>query len=228
MLLLAFDTAGPQCAVALASGRPDSFEILVGAERLLRGHAERLMPMIETALEQSGLVFEDVERIAVTTGPGSFTGVRVGVAAARGLGLALAIPVVGIGSLDALACAAVESHGCGTAVAVLNARRDEVYALVQDIASARVLRGPAVFRVEELAGALASCPRPLILTGAGAPLLFSVLDEPGLEVIGTADAPEMANVAALGFRAAAGGSPLPLYLRGADAKPQTGKALAHA
>ena len=186
------------------------------------------MPMIEAALKRCGLAFGDIARIAVTIGPGSFTGVRVGVAAARGLGLALAVPVVGIGSLHALAFVALEPRRGGTAVAVLGAARDEVYALVQDIASGRVLHGPAVFRVEELAGALASSPKPLVLTGAGAPLLASVLDEPGVEVIGNADAPEMANVAALGFRAAAGKPPVPLYLRGPDAKPQTGKALARA
>jgi tRNA threonylcarbamoyl adenosine modification protein YeaZ len=114
MLLLAFDTAGPQCAVALARGDQDSFEILAGAtERIVRGHAERLMPMIEAALDQSGLSFGDIDRIAVTIGPGSFTGVRVGVAAGRGLGLALGIPVLGIGTLHALAAMAVESHRYG-------------------------------------------------------------------------------------------------------------------
>jgi tRNA threonylcarbamoyl adenosine modification protein YeaZ len=230
MLLLAFDTAGPQCAVALARGDQDSFEILAGeTERMVRGHAERLVPMIEAALDQSGLAFGDIERIAVTIGPGSFTGVRVGVAAGRGLGLALGIPVLGIGTLHALAAMAVESHRYGTAVAVLEARREEIYALVQDVASGRLLQGPAVGRVHELAGSLAALPKPLILTGAGAPLLAAALDEPELEMIRTAEAPEIASVAALGFRAAPGGPPpVPLYLRGADAKPQTGKALERA
>jgi tRNA threonylcarbamoyl adenosine modification protein YeaZ len=229
MLLLAFDTAGPQCAVALARGDQDSFEILAGeTERMVRGHAERLVPMIEAALDQSGLAFGDIERIAVTIGPGSFTGVRVGVAAGRGLGLALAIPVVGIGTLHALAVA-VEPHRYGTAVAVLDARRNEIYSLVQDIASGRLLHGPAVCRVDALAGSLAASPKPLILTGAGAPLLAAALDEPELEMIRTAEAPEIESVAALGFRAAPGGPPpVPLYLRGADAKPQTGKALERA
>ena len=102
MLLLAIDTAGPDCAVALARSGAGGAEILVRAsERIGRGHAERLMPMIEAALRRSASVdFADLDRIAVTTGPGSFTGVRVGIAAARGLALALDIPAVGVGSLD--------------------------------------------------------------------------------------------------------------------------------
>jgi hypothetical protein len=79
-----------------------------------------------------------------------------------------------------------------------------------------------------LAGSLAALPKPLILTGAGLPLLAAALDGPELETIGTAEAPEIASVAALGFGAAPGAPPVPLYLRGADARPQTGKALERA
>src|SRR6266404_2143129 len=104
MLLLAIDTAGPDCAVALARSGADGGKILVRtSERIGRGRAERLMPMIESALAEAGADFADLDRVAVTTGPGSFTGVRVGIAAARGLALALDIPAVGVRSLDALA-----------------------------------------------------------------------------------------------------------------------------
>ena len=79
--------------------------------------------------------FSDLDRIAVTPGPGSFTGVRVGIAAARGLALALDIPAIGIGSLDALALPVVRSGNAGTVVAALDAKRHEVFVLAQDIAS---------------------------------------------------------------------------------------------
>jgi tRNA threonylcarbamoyladenosine biosynthesis protein TsaB len=85
-----------------------------------------------------------------------------------------------------------------------------------------------VCRVEELAAFLAAVSKPLVLTGAGAPLLAAALHDPALKVIGTDEGPEIASVAALGFRAAPGAPPVPLYLRGADAKPQTGKALERA
>ena len=115
MLLLAIDTAGPDCGVALARLRGGDAEILVSAsERIGRGHAERLMPMIEAALDAAQVTFAELTRIAVTTGPGSFTGVRIGIAAARGLALALDIPAVGVGSLEALAYPAVRAGGDGT------------------------------------------------------------------------------------------------------------------
>lgn len=229
MLLLAFDTAGPQCAVAVARGARNDFEILAQAgERLGLGHAERLLPMIEDVLEQAGVTFCEVERVAVTTGPGSFTGVRVGVAAARGLALALGIPAVGIGSLQALASETTRSCCQGTAVAVLEAKRDEVYAFVQDSASGAVLLGPTAIKVEHLAAGLAGVARPLILTGTGSRLLQPALNEAACEVIGTGEAPDIASVIDLGFRARPEDRAVPLYLRGPDAKPQAGKAVGRA
>src|SRR4051812_18694458 len=122
MLVLAIDTAGPDCAVALARFDADRIEILArGAESIGRGHAERLLPIIESVLSQAGCSFHDLDRVAVTVGPGSFTGVRVGIAAARGLALALNIPAVGVGTLDALALPILHAESIGTVVAVLDA-----------------------------------------------------------------------------------------------------------
>ena len=90
------------------------------------------MPMIEATLSKAGVAFDDLDRIAVTTGPGSFTGVRVGVAAARGLALALDIPAVGIGSLEALASPLVRTARNGTVVAALDAKRGEVFAIYSE------------------------------------------------------------------------------------------------
>ena len=90
-------------------------------------HAERILPLIARALEQVGWSRDDLQRIAVGTGPGSFVGLRVGIALAQGLGLGLGIPVLGIGSLRALA-AAVPNSVTGPRVALLDARRDELFA----------------------------------------------------------------------------------------------------
>lgn len=229
MLLLAFDTAGPDCAVALARGEGGSPGLLARrSERIVRGHAERLMPMIESALDEAALTFADVDRIAVTTGPGSFTGVRVGVAAARALALALSVPAVGIGSLAALAHAAAPSDMHGTVAAVLDAKREELYALAQDIASGAVLVPATAMRVADLARRLERASPPLILTGAGAPQLAAALAGSELRIVGVAESPDIAAVARLGWAAETGSPPVPLYLRGADAKPQTGKAVARA
>jgi tRNA threonylcarbamoyladenosine biosynthesis protein TsaB len=219
MLLLALDTAGPACSVALARPADDVPEILAGAEeRIGRGHAERLMPMIEAALAEAGFSFSDIGRIAVTVGPGSFTGVRVGVAAARGLALALDIPAVGIGSLEALAWPLVRSRRKGTAVAVLDARRGEVFAFAQDMQTEAIVMSSAAVRVEALPMRLAELRRPLVVTGAGTPLIANSLSD--IEIAATNESPDIADVAALGLRASATTPPVPLYARGADAKPQ--------
>lgn len=229
MLLLAFDTAGPDCAVALAVDGGIAPAILAsGAERLGRGHAERLMPMVEATLAEAARSFDELDRIAVTTGPGSFTGVRVGIAAARALALALDIPAVGVGSLRALALAILQNNSAGTAVAVLDAKRGEIYAHVEDIATGAVLVEAAAMRVEDLAKTLGQAALPLLLTGGAAPLLAGVLADRGARIVGTSESPDIAAVALLGLRAETASPPVPLYARGADAKPQAAKAVARA
>jgi len=227
MLLLAIDTAGPACAAALASDCAGTPKIIARAEEVIgRGHAERLMPMIEAMLSEAGLGFDDLDRIAVTTGPGSFTGIRVGVAAARGLALALGIPAVGIGSLDALASPILTTRRDGTVVAVLDAKRGEGYALAKDLASGALLIEARSMRPNDLVLQLKQAKRPLILAGSGAPLLAAVLGEADASVASARDFPDIFDVAALGFIAEAGSPPVPHYARGADAKPQADKVVA--
>ena len=229
MLLLAFDTGGPDCAVALAGDGGGPPAILASTiERLGRGHAERLMPMMEATLAEAGVPFADLDRIAVTTGPGSFTGVRVGIAAARALALSLDIPAVGVGSLAALAAPTLQDNSTGTAVAVLDAKRGEIYAHVQDIASRAVLVEAAAMRVGDLAKTLDQAALPLLLTGGAAPLLAGALEDREARIVGTLVSPDVAAVALLGLRAETASPPVPLYARGADAKPQAAKAVARA
>ena len=107
MHILAFDTCLDGVSVAVARADPAGTRVLWEAsERRRVGHAERLMPMIIAALAGAGVGFADLGRIAATCGPGSFTGVRTGIAAARALALAIGCPAVGVGCLAAIACGA--------------------------------------------------------------------------------------------------------------------------
>jgi tRNA threonylcarbamoyl adenosine modification protein YeaZ len=119
-ILLAIDTAAPRLQLALL-GNDDRIDTLV--EDMPTGQAERLFPALDELLARTGTTYSDLTRIAVTTGPGSFTGLRIGLSAARGLGLALGIPVLGIPSLLALSLVA----RCTPVTVLLDARRDEAY-----------------------------------------------------------------------------------------------------
>jgi tRNA threonylcarbamoyl adenosine modification protein YeaZ len=118
-VLLAIDTAAPRLQLALLLD--DRAEVLV--EDMAQGQAERIFPAIDELLARNGVAYKDLTRIAVSTGPGSFTGLRIGLSAARGLGLALSVPVIGVPSLFALSLAAQ----CDPVVVLLDARRDEAY-----------------------------------------------------------------------------------------------------
>lgn len=226
MLLLAIDTAGPDCAVAVARSDAAAATILARArERIGRGHAERLMPMIEAALAEAGVGFNKLKRIAVTTGPGSFTGVRIGVAAARGLALALDIPAVGVGSLHALAFPLLRSDRYATVAVALDARRGELFGFIQNGRSGEAVVEPSAFAAADFAALLESCASPLVLTGSSAVIIAENFGT-SVEVAGTAESPDIADVALLGLSSDAAAPPTPLYARDADAKPQFDKALA--
>jgi tRNA threonylcarbamoyladenosine biosynthesis protein TsaB len=116
--LLAIDTVGPRLQLALLrDGHTDTL-----VEDMPTGQAERIFPAIAELLARNGAAYADLNRVATTTGPGSFTGVRIGLSAARGLGLALGIPVIGVPSLFAISLAAD-----GPTAVLLDARRDEAY-----------------------------------------------------------------------------------------------------
>ena len=119
-VVLAIDTAAPRLQLALWR-EPDRVDILV--EDMATGQAERLFPALAELLTGARLAYADLTRIATTTGPGSFTGLRIGLSAARGLALALGIPVLGIPSLFALSLAA----RCNAVAVLLDARRNEAY-----------------------------------------------------------------------------------------------------
>src|SRR6267378_5169456 len=126
MLILAIDTALDACAAAVLD-TGTSKAIARESLAMKRGHAEALMPLIARVMKASGIAFASLDRIAVTTGPGSFTGLRVGLSAARGIALAAGKPVVGLTTLTAYAAPVVSENGEHPIISAIAARHDQVY-----------------------------------------------------------------------------------------------------
>lgn len=195
-LVLGFDTSAAHCAAALVRG---DRVLAARAEDMAKGQAERLMPLLEEVLAEAGLGWHDLDALGVGTGPGNFTGVRISVAAARGLALGLDIPAIGVSVLEALAQDAPRP----VAVA-LDARRDEAYAQLFTPAGAEA---PTLTPAADLADKLAGVPVIGLALPHSAPL-----------------APRHPLAVAVALVAAAKlgtdqPRPAPLYLRGADAAP---------
>lgn len=226
-LLLAIDCAGPVCSVALAAaGKIEASRSV----RLARGHAEVLMPMIADALAESGAGYRDIGCFAVTVGPGSFTGIRTAIAAARGLALSLSRPLVGVTTLEAVARGArrAAARSGADCLVVLDTRRADLYA--QRFApdgAARTL--PVAMMPERLVSTIDA--GPLLLAGDAAASLVPLLDARGIAFDGPAgesfaDAGDVAGIAAeRWYSRNAGDFPpvRPLYLRAPDAtRPPAG------
>ncbi|CUR61067.1 putative glycoprotease M22 [metagenome] len=147
-MLLAFDTATPLVTVALHDG--DRVVVEHSSEQPMK-HGEQLAPLIARALEDAGIVRQDLTAIAVGVGPGPFTGLRVGIVTARTLGFVLDLPVYGVCSLDAVALEAVGTGAAtGSFLVATDARRKEVYLASYDADGAR-LEGPVVTRPADVA-----------------------------------------------------------------------------
>lgn len=209
MRVLVIDTALGACTAAVfEDGRP----LGVREVAMTIGHQEKLAGFARDAVADAGGGFEALDRIGVTVGPGSFTGLRVGLAFAQGLGAALDRPVVGVSTLDALAASAPAS---GTVAAVIDARRGQVYArLFHDGAP---LGEPQALSLDAAAARLSAVDGPLTLVGSGAALLADVRVDATLLPLA---APSAAALARLVVAAEpAGNPPRPLYLRAPDATP---------
>ena len=211
MIVLGLDTCLTACSVAVTDGD----RVLAHASEVMaRGHQERLAPMAEAVMAEAALPFSALRRIGATVGPGSFTGLRVGIAFAKGLGSALAIPVVGVGALEALA-----AEANGLVAAVIDARRDQVY--LQVFEDGEALMAPDVLPIGTAAARMVELAmgRPLALVGSGAPLLAEAA--PG-SVILTPEGCDARHVARLA--AARPATPIrPLYLRAPDARLPGGR-----
>jgi len=216
MRMLAIDTALENCSVGVV--RPGSAPVLM-TETIGRGHAERLFGMIEAAMAEAGLAFSALDRIAVTIGPGSFTGLRVGIAAARGLALVTGCPVVGVGTLAVIAERARGIAGPVPVLAVLDARRGEIYAQLF-----RENGEPATAPAADSPASFAALVTPAtMLAGSGAALVAAAT---AARIVHAESAPDIGALVRLGLAAPApAGPPRPLYLRPPDAKPQTAAAV---
>lgn len=216
MIVLALDTSGGDCAACIYDSASD---VILGkvCETIGKGHAERLMSIVDTALEAANIDLKAVQRIAVTIGPGSFTGIRVGVSAARGFALSLGVEAVGVTTLEVMAKEWQDRHGQKAVTVAMDARRGEVY--IQSFAADGTVVGDAAILPLEDAIALFSEVGGEV-TGSATPLL-----KEGASASGP-DRFEITAVARLGAARPQGGPrPAPLYLRGPDARPQTGFAL---
>src|SRR5260370_8428443 len=126
MLILAIDTALDACAAGVLD--TDAGKLIAQeSQAMKRGHAEALMPLIARVMKESGIRFASLDRIAVTTGPGSFTGLRVGLSAARSIALAANKPVVGLTTLTAYAAPVVSENGEHPIISAIDARHDHVH-----------------------------------------------------------------------------------------------------
>lgn len=219
MLVLAIDTALESCSAALFDSGQETV-LASEAQAMTRGHAESLIPLIAAVMDQAALSFAALDRIAVTVGPGSFTGLRVGIAAARGLSLAAGKPAVGITTLAALAAPYVAADPATPVAAAIDGRHRHVYLQLLG-PHGRPLLGPRMMPAAEAAHAAAGASARLV--GSGARMLAELW--PRGQVSPPMDerrAPDIDWVARLGAHADAGTAPArPLYLRPPDAHPQT-------
>ena len=216
-VLLAFDTATPSTAVALVAGdhRAEARHDPAPGER--PGHTAQLLPLARSLLDDAGLAFADVDRIAVGVGPGTFTGLRIGVSTARALAQASGAELVGVSSLRALA----SGSGAADVLAVLDARRGEAFAARYTGGEEAV--APAAVTPEELA---VMGRTGLLAVGDGAVRFRAVLEPSGAEIPADGSPLHLVSALATAELAAAipAGSPppeegvVPAYLRQPDAE----------
>ncbi|MGJ4969037.1 tRNA (adenosine(37)-N6)-threonylcarbamoyltransferase complex dimerization subunit type 1 TsaB [Bradyrhizobium sp. HKCCYLRH1073] len=223
MLILAIDTALDHCAAAVL----DTDSAAMRAEETLpmkRGHAEALMPLIARVMRQSGVGFHELDRIAVTTGPGSFTGLRVGLSAARGIALAAHKPVVGVTTLSAYAAPIVSEDRANPVISAIDARHDHVYYQVVSGCGEELVAPQVAATDDVLAAARLGAPH---LVGNAAALLAERWPKEAAApvAVDSQDGPDIGWVAWLGAAADPAHAPArPFYLRAPDVKPPAGAA----
>jgi len=219
MRVLAIDCALDACSAAVLDS--ETGMIVASESRMMqRGHAEAVMPLIARVMDRSELGFGAIDRIAVTVGPGSFTGLRVGIAAARGIALAAGKPAVGLSTLAGLAAPHIADSATAPVAAAIDARHDCVYLQVFG-PDGRTVVAPRLAPIEEAVRAAIAGPARIV--GSAAERLAGAwpAGEPPPSLVDQRQAPDIAWIARLGAAAAEGeGPPKPLYLRAPDARPQ--------
>jgi len=219
MRVLAIDTALAACSAAVLD---TEYGGIVASESLpmLRGHAEALLPLLQRVMNEAGVSFPDIDRIAVTTGPGSFTGLRVGIAAARGIALAAKKPAVGLSTLSAYAAPHMANDERFPVIAAIDARHEHVYLQVFT-PGGRSFTAPRLAPLREAVRAAAETPSCIV--GSAAQLIAAALaaDDAVPVAVDAGPAPDIAWVARMGAVVPLEQSSLkPQYLRAPDAQPQ--------
>lgn len=233
---LALDTTLEACSVGLAiraSGESATPPPALHGRSLQlgRGHAEYLMDEMGALLDEQGIGYDQLTRLAVTVGPGSFTGLRVGLATARALALALDIPLIGSSSLHALALTAYADGHRGPLAAVIDARREQVYGQFFSLSESGVtaLGEPQALSAADCAKTALTqgLAKGGLFIGSGSALVAACDASLAALPVLHQTAPDMQAFAAWALDAAVRSEPVsPLYLRGPDAKPQASRAIA--
>ena len=218
MLVLAIDTALDACAAAVLD--TDAAKIIAQeSQAMKRGHAEALMPLIARVMKASGVAFTALDRVAVTKGPGSFTGLRVGLSAARGIALAAGKPVVGLTTLTAYAAPFVGEKSEHPIISAIDARHDHVYFQVVSGDGGSLVKPKVAPIAEALDAARFGAPH---LVGNAARILADrwPSDAPPPFRVDVQPAPDISWVAWLGAAVNPETAPAsPYYLRAPDAEP---------
>jgi tRNA threonylcarbamoyladenosine biosynthesis protein TsaB len=226
MKILAIDTALEACQAAVFDSDEGKLLAMLSHD-MRRGHAEALIPVIADTMKAAGLDYDGLDRIATTVGPGSYTGLRVGISAAKGLALVSSKPTIGITTLAALSAPLIEEDAAVPVVAAIDARHGNVYFHMAG-AGQRVLLSPRHTSIEEAILTISSGPVRIVGPAAAllaskwprhsgtAPVSIDVRSKPSIEWVA---------------RLAANAEPLrapakPLYLRAPDVTPQTSQHIA--
>jgi tRNA threonylcarbamoyladenosine biosynthesis protein TsaB len=217
--ILAIDTALEACSACVLDSGSD-LPLSIESEPMQRGHAEALMPMLERVMDAVEGGFASIDRVAVTVGPGSFTGLRVGISAARAIALATGVPAVGVTTLSAYAAPLIGAAGGALVGVAIDARHGQIYCQVV-ARGGRSIIAPQIMGLRDAVRQIGN--GPVLLIGSGANALCAEARAAGLDaaVVDTATAPEVLWVARLGLAAVPERAlAKPFYLRSPDAKPQ--------
>jgi tRNA threonylcarbamoyladenosine biosynthesis protein TsaB len=225
MKILAIDTALNACSVALMDGRTT---IAFSHEIRSRGHAEKLLPTIQDLMQGNGFKFADLNSIGVTIGPGTFTGLRIGLAAARAISLTANLPCIGVSTLECLAASVTEAEANGRAIVpLIDARRQEIYHQTfqynkVDAEFPNPLSDPKASNIDEMLSILPTAPT--FIFGSGAELLTNLdgFNAETMTLLEKEPDPDARLVAQIALKKLQKNDftspPAPLYLRAPDAK----------
>jgi tRNA threonylcarbamoyl adenosine modification protein YeaZ len=225
MRVLAIDTSRGACSAAVYDGTL-RLALARESEPMARGHAEALAPMVERVLARIEGGASAIQKIAVAVGPGSFTGLRIGVAMARAMALALEVPVVGVSTLIAYAGPMLDDPRPGVIASVVDAGHGQVYFHLID-SKAKQIFSPRVVSLRDAVRAIGGSPARVV--GDAAKLLAEEARRAGVEVDATASAafPDIVALARIGLAADPAAWPArPLYIKAPDAHPTRDAAVA--